>query len=200
VRYQLLFIQLILLGAVHAQSQLSPHKSTINLGNTLPHVVITDFKIFNQYLPVDSLLKLRQIELPNDRNSFSISFALAGLTQADTLVYSYKLDGAEKDWMQTPKPITVNYTLLPPAVIHFEYIEEAQSGGAPMTSSIATQVLKMFAQIQHPATEEYNLSEREKAVLQLLVNGYSYKMISAELFIAIDTVRSHIKKFTKSCM
>ena len=38
------------------------------------------------------------------------------------------------------------------------------------------------------------MSEREKAVLQLLVNGYSYKMISAELFIAIDTVRSHIKK------
>jgi len=75
-----------------------------------------------------------------------------------------------------------------------EYIEEAQSGGAPMTSSIATQVLKMFSQIQHPVQEDYNLSEREKAVLQLLVNGYSYKMISAEMFIAIDTVRSHIKK------
>lgn len=75
-----------------------------------------------------------------------------------------------------------------------EYIEEAQSGGAPMTSSIATQVLKMFSQIQHPAREAYNLSEREKTVLQLLVNGYSYKMIAAELFIAIDTVRSHIKK------
>jgi DNA-binding NarL/FixJ family response regulator len=42
--------------------------------------------------------------------------------------------------------------------------------------------------------EEYNLTEREKNVLQLLVNGYSYKMIAAEMFIAIDTVRSHIKK------
>ena len=81
----------------------------------------------------------------------------------------------------------------PPAKL-LEYIEEAQSGGAPMTSSIATQVLKMFSQIQHPATEDYNLSEREKAVLQLLVNGYSYKMIAAEMFIAIDTLRSHIKK------
>ncbi|HUP14224.1 MAG TPA: response regulator transcription factor [Niastella sp.] len=75
-----------------------------------------------------------------------------------------------------------------------ESIEEAHSGGAPMTANIATQVLKMFAQIQHPVHEEYNLSEREKAVLQLLVNGYSYKMIAAEMFIAIDTVRSHIKK------
>ena len=42
--------------------------------------------------------------------------------------------------------------------------------------------------------EDFNLSEREKAVLQLLVEGYSYKLIAAELFIAIDTVRSHIKK------
>lgn len=75
-----------------------------------------------------------------------------------------------------------------------EYIAEAASGGAPMTSSIATQVLKMFSEIQAPAGDDYNLSDREKEVLQHLVNGYSYKMIAAEMFIAIDTVRSHIKK------
>jgi len=27
-----------------------------------------------------------------------------------------------------------------------------------------------------------------------LVKGYSYKMIASEMFIAMDTVRSHIKK------
>lgn len=75
-----------------------------------------------------------------------------------------------------------------------EYIAEAASGGAPMTSSIATQVLKMFSEIQAPAGDDYNLSDREKEVLQHLVNGYSYKMIAAEMFISIDTVRSHIKK------
>ncbi|MCW3079125.1 response regulator transcription factor [Segetibacter sp.] len=81
----------------------------------------------------------------------------------------------------------------PPAKL-LEYIQEAQSGGAPMTSSIATQVLKMFSTIHSDRGEQYNLSEREKEVLALLVNGYSYKMISAEMYIAIDTVRSHIKK------
>lgn len=63
-----------------------------------------------------------------------------------------------------------------------------------MTSSIATQVLKMFSSLNNEKGEDYDLSEREKQVLQLLVNGYSYKMIAAEMFIAIDTVRSHIKK------
>jgi DNA-binding NarL/FixJ family response regulator len=75
-----------------------------------------------------------------------------------------------------------------------EYIQDAQTGGAPMTSSIASQVLSMFSEIHTTNNEDYNLSEREKKVLQLLVNGYSYKMIAAEMFIAIDTVRSHIKK------
>lgn len=75
-----------------------------------------------------------------------------------------------------------------------EYIQEASSGGAPMTSSIATQVLKMFSETHSRINEDYDLSSREKEVLQQLVNGYSYKMIAAEMFISVDTVRSHIKK------
>jgi len=75
-----------------------------------------------------------------------------------------------------------------------EYIQEASTGGAPMTASIATQVLQMFAAMNNNSNDQYNLSDREKEVLQWLVNGYSYKMIAAEMFIAIDTVRSHIKK------
>lgn len=81
----------------------------------------------------------------------------------------------------------------PPAKL-LEYIEDAASGGAPMTASIATQVLKMFSQVNTLQNEDYNLSDREKQVLQLLVDGYSYKMIASEMFISIDTVRSHIKK------
>ncbi|MBU2904229.1 MULTISPECIES: response regulator transcription factor [Arenibacter] len=81
----------------------------------------------------------------------------------------------------------------PPAKL-LEYIQDATLGGAPMTSSIATQVLKMFQVIPQTKNQDYCLSERETEVLQLLVDGYSYKMIASELFIAIDTVRSHIKK------
>lgn len=81
----------------------------------------------------------------------------------------------------------------PPARL-LEYISEAATGGAPMTASIATQVLRMFANMNTKQGEDYHLSDREKQVLQLLVDGYSYKMIASEMFIAIDTVRSHIKK------
>ncbi|MBN8694910.1 MAG: response regulator transcription factor [Bacteroidetes bacterium] len=75
-----------------------------------------------------------------------------------------------------------------------EHINDAYLGGSPMTSSVATQVLKMFSEIHNRGNDNYNLTSREREVLEYLVKGYSYKMIASDMFIAIDTVRSHIKK------
>ncbi len=75
-------------------------------------------------------------------------------------------------------------------------IEEVYNGGAPMTPVIARKVLIEFAKTQpvKPAGEDYNLSSREREVLQLLVVGKSYKMIAGELNISYETVHSHIRK------
>ncbi|MBN8789027.1 MAG: response regulator transcription factor [Terrimonas sp.] len=71
-------------------------------------------------------------------------------------------------------------------------IKDVNDGGAPMNSSIATQVLQMFAGMS-PGTQNYGLSEKEKQVLKSLVDGNSYKMVASSLNISIDTVRSHIR-------
>jgi len=85
----------------------------------------------------------------------------------------------------------------PPARL-LEAIGEVRAGGAPMTPAIARQVLQLFpkAPTTSKANEESaaNLSAREREILRLLVEGYSYKMIAADRTISIDTVRSHIKK------
>ncbi|MBS1658957.1 MAG: response regulator transcription factor [Bacteroidetes bacterium] len=74
-----------------------------------------------------------------------------------------------------------------------EAIKEVHEGGAPMTSSIAQKVLEKFRK-QTPAINELeNLSDREKQILECLVEGMSYKMIAAHCKIAIDTVRFHIR-------
>lgn len=78
----------------------------------------------------------------------------------------------------------------PAAIINA--IKDVFEGGAPMNSSIATQVLQMFAGMS-PATQNYGLSEKEKAVLKSLVDGNSYKMVAMSLNISIDTVRTHIR-------
>ncbi len=77
-----------------------------------------------------------------------------------------------------------------------QYIEEVSSGGAPMTPVIARKVLTQFAKVQPAGNteEEYNLSNREKQVLQQLVKGKSYKFIADELHISYETVHSHIRR------
>lgn len=74
-----------------------------------------------------------------------------------------------------------------------EAITEVYQGGAPMTPSIAQKVLEKFRK-QSPSHDELNnLSDREKQILECLVEGMSYKMIATACEIAIDTVRFHIR-------
>ena len=81
----------------------------------------------------------------------------------------------------------------PPEKI-LEAIDDVLNGGAPMTSSVARKVLQLFPKISAQSDEVNKLGAREQQVLQLLVNGNSYKMIAAEFKISIETVRTHIKR------
>jgi len=77
-------------------------------------------------------------------------------------------------------------------------IREIYEGGAPMTPSIASKVLKMFK--TRPAentSEEFNLTEREREILKCLVDGMSYKRVGDTCFISIDTVSGHVKNIYK---
>ncbi len=75
-----------------------------------------------------------------------------------------------------------------------EAILETSLGGAPMTSSVAVKVLQMFrSQARVEKNEFIDLSEREKEILALLVQGKSYKAIAATCFISIDTVSTHVR-------
>lgn len=76
-----------------------------------------------------------------------------------------------------------------------ESLNELCRGGSPLTPSVARRVLEKLNQ---PVQIRYNLSEREKGILKLLVQGYSYKKIATDCHISMDTVRSHIRNiYTK---
>jgi DNA-binding NarL/FixJ family response regulator len=75
-----------------------------------------------------------------------------------------------------------------------EAIRETFHGGSPMTPSVAEKVLAMFrVQNSGKPTEFIELSKREKEILQLLVNGKSYKAVATACFISIDTVNTHVR-------
>lgn len=82
-----------------------------------------------------------------------------------------------------------------------EAIHEVFNGGAPMSSSIAKKVLQFFTHknviLVIPETNDYQLSEREKEILLLMVEGFNYKTIAEKAFISYETVRTHVKKIYK---
>lgn len=80
----------------------------------------------------------------------------------------------------------------PPGEI-IQAIFDVHHGGSPMTASVARKVLHFFQEPTQVVSNDYQLSGRELDILKGLVKGFSYKLIADELFISIDTVRSHIR-------
>jgi len=54
-------------------------------------------------------------------------------------------------------------------------------------------VIASMQKKSHQEEDKYQLTPREKELITALSEGSSYKMIAANLFISVDTVRSHIK-------
>ena len=72
-----------------------------------------------------------------------------------------------------------------------EAIREAYEGGAPFSGEVARKVLQYF---QAPAGPAYSalLSDREKEVLEALIEGHSTKAIAEKLFVSFHTIRFHL--------
>ena len=85
-----------------------------------------------------------------------------------------------------------------PTVRIIQAIEELHRGGSPMSSGIARKVLGYFSKpTAANKPQDYQLSLREREILQRLLEGDSYKMIADVCFISIGTVYSHINNIYK---
>ncbi len=71
-------------------------------------------------------------------------------------------------------------------------IAEVRAGGAPMTSEIASMVVRSF---RTPVTEPEadGLTARESEVLTLLADGLSNKEIAQKTNITVGTIRTHLE-------
>ena len=72
-----------------------------------------------------------------------------------------------------------------------------ESGAGPISPSIAYKILQMVKnplQVKEDKTSTpdiFQLSDREKEILQLLSEGLEYKEIAAKIFISPNTVKKH---------
>ena len=80
----------------------------------------------------------------------------------------------------------------------YNAVRDVSIGGSPMSPGVAKKVLESFRKNEKPESDIAELSAREKDILLMLTKGYTYKRISSECSISIDTTRTHIKNiYTK---
>ena len=71
-----------------------------------------------------------------------------------------------------------------------------ETGAGPISPSIAYKILQMVQSEASPKAKKteidnFNLSQREREILELLSQGYDYKVIGDHLFISANTVKKH---------
>ena len=80
----------------------------------------------------------------------------------------------------------------------YNAIKDVSTGGSPMSPGVARKVLESFRKNENQESDITELSQRENEILLMITKGYTYKRISAECNITIDTTRTHIKNiYTK---
>lgn len=84
---------------------------------------------------------------------------------------------------------------------YLDAINEVYNGGAPISPSVAKKMLSFFTNknvlLVSPDKSDYQLSDREKELLRLMVEGHHYKAIAEKTFISYETVRTHVKHIYK---
>ncbi|NII26852.1 hypothetical protein HB364_17310 [Pseudoflavitalea sp. X16] len=75
--------------------------------------IITDFKLLNISLPVDSLLQLARLTLPYDKNSVTIEFSALSFKSQNKINFYYKMEGLDKDWIPADESLRAIYNYLP---------------------------------------------------------------------------------------
>ena len=76
-----------------------------------------------------------------------------------------------------------------------EAITDVQNGGVAFNPAVAAKVAKLFQQFISPliTIPDYQLSNREKEILQLLTEGIPMPRIAEKIFLSYHTVRDHVK-------
>ncbi|MFT4532660.1 MAG: DNA-binding NarL/FixJ family response regulator [Saprospiraceae bacterium] len=144
------------------------------LKSTLPDVILMDINMPN----VDGIAGLKLVKKVYPK----IKVVMQTIFEEEGKILEAISAGADGYIIKQKSPMKL-----------IEGITEVMEGGAPMTPSVAFRVLKLFN--NYKKTEipsSIVLTTREKEILNLLVDGYSYKMIADKCSISYATVNKHI--------
>jgi DNA-binding NarL/FixJ family response regulator len=145
-----------------------------HISSNIPEVVLMDIDM-PHVNGIEALILIKQ-HFPD------IKILMQTIFEDEEKIFNSILAGADGYILKKTPPVKL-----------LEAIKDVAEGGAPMTPTVAKQVLLLF-QHKHSIVpkQDFDLTSRELDILALLVEGYSYKMIADKCNISYPTVNSHI--------
>jgi signal transduction histidine kinase/CheY-like chemotaxis protein/ligand-binding sensor domain-containing protein len=112
-------------GGVNGFNSFYP--DSIKDNDFVPPVRLTDFQVFNKPVEIgantslkESISEAREITLDYDQSVFTIEFAALNFNQPERNSYAYKLEGFDKDWINSGNKHSATYTNLNPGTYIFK--------------------------------------------------------------------------------
>jgi two-component system sensor histidine kinase ChiS len=100
-------------GGINGFNEFRP--ATITTDTVPPPILLTMFRKFNRPASLDSAVEVKKvITLPYNENSIGFEFVAMSFRNAERNLYSYKLDGFDKDWSIAGTERKATYTNLEP--------------------------------------------------------------------------------------
>jgi hypothetical protein len=93
-----------------------------------PRPYITSFKLDDEFLSMDSLFKEKRIVLKYDNTSIAIGFSALSYLQQRKVHYYYMMEGLDKDWIHSDRPMEAIYNSLPSGDYVFKVRSENADG------------------------------------------------------------------------
>lgn len=92
----------------------------------VPNMALVGFRLFNKSVPVGegspltgNIDNIGKLTLKRDQNFFTLEFAALDYVDPDNILYAYKLEGFDKDWIYCQNQRAANYTNLSKGVYKF---------------------------------------------------------------------------------
>jgi signal transduction histidine kinase len=174
----------LLFGGSNAVIMFNP--SVFSNNQPPPDVSVTDFQLFNKYIPVDSLLQSPVVKLQHDQNSFTIYFASLSYMQRDKLTYYYKMEGLDKDWIKADRGYLVNYSLLPPGKYTFKIYCENLEGMRSMNTT------EMHINIKPPFWRTWWFRTSILFIMALII--YDLHNARVKRLLAVEKLRNKVAR------
>jgi diguanylate cyclase (GGDEF)-like protein len=150
----------LLFGGLNGLIVVHPERLTPAAG--APPIVVTDVRVGARSLASSQSLLSSGLTVGSQDRSFAIEFAALDFTDPEQRHYAYRLQGFDKDWLETPTSRRVaSYTNLPPR----DYILQLRSAGAGNEWSTP---LDIAVHVQ-PAWYEYGAARALAAIIALLL-------------------------------